>query len=237
VLSSGLARAIQSLGPTHSTTTGLRHALASVNLASGQYAEAAARLDSVVAIERVSRGEHPQLVFALLRSGEARFLSGELSAAEMRFREALDMIARVSDDESVYRILAYQGLGNSARESQRHAEAADYYQRAEALAVRLLRRDHRYVRRLTRDHAILLLHEGKAARAVVLLDSTAAAERRVLTLPHPEHGRTLLLLGEALLAAGEANRGRANIREAIIQLAGLPQEHEYLRAAQRLAER
>lgn len=226
VLAPALERSLAKLGDEHPTSVSLRQALAATWQSAGRWRQASALYDTILSVQRARRdGDHPAIVFALIRSGELHLLAGGIGEAEMRFVEALRMNERVSGTESVYRVLSLQGLGNVARSVGRSEEAAGRFSEAVALAGRLLRPDHRYVRSLTRDRALLALEQGDAVGAIGLLKEVAAAEARVLPLPHPTHGRTLVELARARLLAGDAAGAREAADEAERQLRGLPRSH------------
>jgi eukaryotic-like serine/threonine-protein kinase len=237
LLGPALARSAGTLGTSHPTTGSLREALAWSRLSEGRWHEAAALYDTVVAKQKERHaGDHPEIVFALVRSGHAVLATGRVADAEARYREALRMSERVSGTTSVYRLLALHGLGNVARAHGRQEEAAGNFAEAEALAAQLLRPDHRYVRALTLDRGLLALERGDARAAVVILAELAETEARVLPLPHPDHGRTLIALARARLESGDGPGARRAADAARVQLATQQAAHPQVRALGRFLE-
>ncbi len=231
ILAAALDRSRRVLGDEHQVTVGFYDAVGAARLTLGRSAEAYAAFERRLALSRTIHADHPELVFALIRAGEARLATGRVDAAEASFREAL---TRAAGPGGAYRLLALNGLGDVERERGRYARAAEYYDEAAAIGSTALRPDHRYVRRLQRDRAILLLRSGNREDAVMLLDSVAAMERRIKPLPHYEHGHTLLRLGEARWAAGDRDGAASALAAALEQLVALPTEHPHAREARRL---
>jgi hypothetical protein len=156
--------------------------------------------------------------------------------AEETYREAIALSETAAGPESVYRILAIQGLGNAARAAGRLDAAARFYADAEARAARQLRPDHRYVRRLQRDRALLQIRAGQAGAALQTLNAVSESELRILPRPHPEHGQTLLAMGRAHIALNDAAAARAVLREALDDFVRLPDTHPHVRAARALLD-
>src|SRR5690606_14133767 len=100
--------------------------------------------------------------------------------------------------------------------------------------ARLLRPDHRYIRRLRRDRAVLQARTGDTAGAIAVLDSVLEQERRILPASHPEPGSTLLLLADLRLSAGNATAARTALEEALARFTELPTEHPHVRGARAL---
>jgi serine/threonine protein kinase len=238
VAADGLGRALRGLGPGHETTTELRGWLAEAEIQLGRYGTGLARYDTVLAERRRQYdGDHPGLVRVLIRAGDAHLEAGGHARAAAILREALAMNERTSGTRSVYRILALHGLAMVDLAENRTDASRVLLDEAVALADALLRPDHRYRLAVRRSRALLEARAGSAGTAAADLEDVLRLQRSRLPEPHPALGRTLAILGEAYLAAGDtAAAGRA-LREALDQLAGLPVRHPRQRGVRRLLER
>ncbi len=221
-----LDRANRSLGYDHHTAVSLRLVRAGVLTAVGRYAEANAAYDTALAVKRSQGdGNTANLVFTILQSAEPLIESGRTRAAEERFGQALALTERAGGERGVGSLLTLRGLARVAWRRGSIERAAQLLDEALEIAKEQLRDDHRYTLDVQRDRAAVLLERGAAREAATVLEAVLEGERHARPSPHPRIGRTLTLLGEAQLAAGDAARAERLLQDALDELGPLPATH------------
>ena len=214
------------MGEDHEATRNALEALGTLEHDVGRFDSAVVHLErSMASKQRVRGGDHPGVVYSLLALGDALTDGGRLAQAELRYREALDMGARLGSNEGVYGALARHGLARIALERGAVGPADSLATVAMEMALETLRPNHRYVLDMKRTRARLLLAEGRAGEAAALLSAVLADEESARPSPHPRLGVTLLLLGDARAAQGDGEGARAAWARAGEELAMLPPGH------------
>lgn len=233
LLTENLGIAVMTLGEAHVRTRGAREALASLDHDLGRYDLAAARVDSVVQAKMLAHeGDHPGVVYSLNEGGDVLLDAGRLDEAEARYRESLEMGARLGGNDGVYGALARNGLARVALR-RGDLQLADSLSRvALSLASGSLREDHRYVLDMERTRARMLLALDRVDDARSVLSRVLEAEIRARPSPHPRIGETLALIGEAADMAGDTIGALDAWRRASAEYAELPPDHPKRRSVE-----
>ncbi len=230
--------AVRTLGEGHEQTRGAREALATVEHDLGRFARASALTDSVIAAKLAAHdGDHPGVVFSLVAAGDILLDAGSPGVAATRYREALDMGARLGGNQGVYGMLARHGLARVALDAGELAAADSLLDVADAIAAESLRESHRYVLDLRRTRARTLLARGRAIDVLGVLAPVLERERRVRPSPHPRIGATLALIAEARALEGDREGALVALREADAELGRLPPDHPQRRRVAALLAR
>ena len=132
---------------------------------------------------------------------------------------------RLGGTEGVYGALARNVAARIALEDGNVAEADSLVEAAMATAGERLRPDHRYVLEIQRVRAGVLMARGRPRDAQAALEGVLEHERRVRPHPHPRIGITLLDLGDAKMALGDAVGAGEAYREAETEFSELPRSH------------
>ncbi|HSM60508.1 MAG TPA: serine/threonine-protein kinase [Longimicrobiales bacterium] len=226
VLADGVERARSALGVDHPTTADLEESLANVLGGLGEYEDALALQSRVLDAKRVRRGEeHPGVAYSLVRLGAMARDAGLAGRAQSAFAIALETSQKLSGTRSVYGALALQGLGMWNADLGRLEEAEDHLVRTRAQLEGELRPEHRYLGHVDRDLALVRTRAGRPEGAAALASDVLRRQEAARPFPHPELGRTLLVVGEALLAEGDANGARAAFARAGDAFVTLPAGH------------
>jgi serine/threonine-protein kinase len=225
-LTRNLNLSISVLGEAHSRTRNSREALSNVDWDLGRLELALARKDSVAAAKnRAHGGDHPGTVYTLISMAEVLLEMGDVPAARTKLDEAVSMAERLEGTEGVYGALARNVAARIALQAGNVAEADSLVTAALALAGERLRPDHRYVLEIQRVRARVHLGQGRPRDAEAVLQDVLEHERRVRPRPHPRIGITLLDLGDAKMALGDAVAAGAAYREARAEFSELPESH------------
>ena len=230
LLRDNLDISIRTLGEEHGHTRGAREGVASVALDLGRWDEAVARYDTAVVAKRIALGgDHPGVVFTLVRYGDALLAAGRFADARAVYRESLDMGERLGGSPGVYAALARHGLARTALGEGRPAEAESELAQADAIFAETLRADHRYRLEVDRTRARLLLERGDAEAAIALLERVLADEALRRPSPSPRRAETHLLLVRAHRATGDDARAAEHRRLGLEEGAALPASHPLIR--------
>jgi predicted negative regulator of RcsB-dependent stress response len=149
----------------------------------------------------------------------------DVAAARTKLGEAISMAERLGGTEGVYGALARNVAARIALDAGNVAEADSLVEAAMALAEERLRPDHRYVLEIQRVRARVLLGQARPRDAQAVLEGVLEDERRVRPHPHPRIGITLLDLGDARMALGDAVAAGEAYRAAETEFSQLPQSH------------
>jgi serine/threonine-protein kinase len=225
-LNRNLDLSISVLGEEHIRTRNSREALSNVDWDLGRFALALARKDSVAtAKNRAHGGDHPGTVYTLISMAEVLLEMDDVAAARTKLGEAISMAERLGGTEGVYGALARNVAARIALDAGNVAEADSLVEAAMALAEERLRPDHRYVLEIQRVRARVLLGQARPRDAQAVLEGVLEDERRVRPHPHPRIGITLLDLGDARMALGDAVAAGEAYRAAETEFSQLPQSH------------
>jgi len=222
VLADALDRANRSLGFDHPLTLTTRERRGTVLFHLGRYAEAAATVDSSIAVKRDRlEPDDPNYIMALSRAGDPNWLAGRLDRAEDLFRQALDGAGHTS----IYSILVLDGLANVALARGDLVGADSLFEESLGLAAEKLRPGHRYTQTVLVDEAFLRLAQGRGAEMIDTLENVLEIRSEIFHEPHPALGRTLHPLGAAYLAGGDPARAEAVLVRALENYATIPDTH------------
>ena len=216
------------LGAEHPSTTTTLNNLAVLRGQQGRYRQAEPRFREVVALDRKQLGEeHPFLAMSLGNHAEVLAELGEFEAAEPLFAEALEILRRAYGGEGD------EGGGEATLPVQRDvARILGKQGRALRLEGRLPAAERAILRAVeiyattpgtgTTRHAWALslqawveLDSGEVAAAVARFRTALEVQRDSLPATHPDLADTLLGLGHALIARGEAGEASDHLRAAL----------------------
>jgi tetratricopeptide (TPR) repeat protein len=225
LLQENLRVGVTVLGADHEATRGAWEGLGTVYHAWGRWEEALLHLEAAMESKRRVRGaDHASVVYSLAAIGDLLADAGWLDDAEQRYREALDMGARLGGNEGVYGGLARHGLGRVALVRGDLARADSLVAVARTLFGGL-REDHRYMLDLRRTEAQLLMRRDQWSEAIPLLEGVLEAETRVRPSPHPRRGVTQRMLAEAREAVGDSTGAAGAWSAARDEFRALPATH------------
>lgn len=227
-----LAQSRAHLGQRHPLTETLHGYLAMTYTVTGAYADAIREFEIEIAAKRARLGgDHPQLVYGLIRSAEPLIALSRWDEAEATLRQATEMNERLSGSRSVARVLWLDHMAQVAISRAEYDAAETQLREAASLAEDLLRPNHRYVLGLRRTQARLLLFQGRADQAADLIKTTLEPLGRIYPEPHITMGGALIILGRAQLTLGQPALAEATLRRALTNLVALPEGHWEVGAA------
>ena len=188
----------------------------------GRYDEAAATVDSSIAVKRERlEPNDANYIMALSRAADPYWMDSRLDLAEARYQDALVGAGR----DGTYSILVLDGLANIALARADHALAERLFEESLAVAAERLRPGHRYTQTVRVDRAHLRIAQGRGAEMIDTLENVLEIRGEVFREPHPAIGRALHPLGAAYLAAGEPARAESVLLRALESYAEIPETH------------
>jgi len=166
--------------------------LANIHQAAGEYGEAQALNERVVAIhEQILGPDHPKVGLSLLNLAHAHHKLDAHVEAQALYERALRIFERAlgSDHPRVAQALGH--LATSYAATGKHAEARLLHERSLALTEKIYGADHYHVANSLNNLAILHVNTGDLAAARALLERALAINERTFGPDHLDVARNL----------------------------------------------
>ncbi|MFC9893270.1 tetratricopeptide repeat protein [Nocardia sp. NPDC127579] len=184
--------------------------------AAGAYAQAVSVLEACHRIAvRILGPEHPHTIDARHQLGWSLRQQGRLDAAEVVYREVLELRRRVLGPEHPATLMAHHKLGNCWTDARRWDEAEAAYAEVYAARCRILGLEHPDTLRTRHGQAWLLEQRGHLAAAEQEYRAVLTARRRVEGIEHPDTLRTGHNLARVLKLRGRLDEAETEYQQVL----------------------
>ncbi|MBP7148771.1 MAG: serine/threonine protein kinase [Acidobacteria bacterium] len=202
-------------GKATAETSGALHELSNAHFYAGDYAEAKALTERVLAIDRTLYGEkHPHVADDLVDLGAIEHEQGRYAEAERYYRQALDMTRGWFGTNHYKTASNLTMLGRSLLFQERFDEAVACLDEARGIQERVFGPDHPRVASVLNELGSIALQRGDHDAAEAAFGRMAAIYRAAYPGGHYLTGTALSNLGSVALARGRNAEAERLFREA-----------------------